>query len=169
MEWFVKAFLKSSLAWLALGVTLGVAMAAHPVWTVYRLAHVHMMLLGFVTMMIYGVAYHVIPHVAGFRLRHPAAARAHWWISNAGLVMMVAGFVLRVRVPDAGTAVLATGGTLSAFGAYVFVYLMWRTIDGPARLRKGATRARVAQTRADAGSGRVLTVVQPATGPRPLP
>ena len=68
MEWFVKAFLKASLAWLALGVTLGLAMAAHPVWTVYRAAHMHMVLLGFVTMMIYGVAYHVIPRFAGFPL-----------------------------------------------------------------------------------------------------
>ena len=45
MEWFVKAFLKASLAWLTLGVTLGVAMAAHPVWTVYRAAHMHMVML----------------------------------------------------------------------------------------------------------------------------
>ena len=52
MEWFVKAFVKASLAWLALGVTLGVAMAAHPAWMVYRPAHAHMNLLGFVTMMI---------------------------------------------------------------------------------------------------------------------
>jgi cytochrome c oxidase cbb3-type subunit 1 len=169
MEWFVKAFLKASLAWLALGVTLGVAMAAHPVWTVYRLAHVHMMLLGFVTMMIYGVAYHVIPHVAGFRLRHPQAARVHWWVSNAGLILMVAGFVLRVHEPSAGTLVLATGGTLSALGAYTFAYLMWRTIDGPARLRKGAERAAKAQSRGAAGSGRVLTVVERSAGPRPLP
>ena len=65
MEWFVKAFLKASLAWLALGVTLGVAMAVHPAWTVYRLPHVHVLLLGFVTMMIYGVAYHVIPRFTG--------------------------------------------------------------------------------------------------------
>ena len=71
MTWFVKAFLKSSLAWLALGVTFGVAMAAHPVWTVYRLAHVHMLLLGFVAMMIFGVAYHVIPRFAGFPLHRP--------------------------------------------------------------------------------------------------
>ena len=49
MDWFVKAFLKASLVWLVLGVTLGVAMAAHPVWTVYRPAHMHMVLLGFVT------------------------------------------------------------------------------------------------------------------------
>ena len=61
MQWFVKAFLKASLVWLSLGVTLGVAMAAHPTWTVYRPAHVHMTALGFVTMMIYGVAYHVVP------------------------------------------------------------------------------------------------------------
>ena len=65
MEWFVKAFLKASLAWLSLGVTLGVAMAAHPIWTLYRLAHVHMVLLGFVTMLIYGVGYHVIPRFTG--------------------------------------------------------------------------------------------------------
>ena len=31
MIWFAKAFLKASLTWLALGVTLGVAMAVHPV------------------------------------------------------------------------------------------------------------------------------------------
>lgn len=58
MDWFVKAFLKSSLGWLALGVTLGGAMAIQPAWTVFRPVHERMNLLGFVTMMIYGVAYH---------------------------------------------------------------------------------------------------------------
>ena len=52
MDWFVRRFMKSALAWLGLGVTLGVAMAAHPFWTIYRPAHMHMNLLGFVTMMI---------------------------------------------------------------------------------------------------------------------
>ncbi len=50
MDWFVRWFLKASLGWLTLGVTAGVAMAVHPVWTVYRAAHLHMVLLGFVTM-----------------------------------------------------------------------------------------------------------------------
>ena len=43
MEWFVKAFLKASLGWLAAGVTVGIAMAVHPMWTVYRLSHMHML------------------------------------------------------------------------------------------------------------------------------
>jgi cbb3-type cytochrome oxidase subunit 1 len=121
---------KASLAWLAMGVTLGVAMAAHPVWTLYRLAHVHMVLLGFVTMMIYGVAYHVVPRFAGAPLRSRRPAVAHWWVSNAGLTGMVIGFVLRARGSEAGTAMLAVGGLLSALGAYTFVFLLWRTIDG---------------------------------------
>jgi len=142
MDWYVRAFLKASLAWLAMGVTLGVAMAAHPVWTVYRLAHVHMMLLGFVTMMIFGVAYHVIPRFAGFPLHSRRAAVWHWWISNAGLIGMVAGFTTRAQGATWATVVLATGGTLSAIGAYLFVYLLWRTIDGPAKIRAATKRAR---------------------------
>ncbi len=53
MDWFVNAFLKASLAWLAAGVSLGVAMAVHPAWAIYRAAHLHMNLLGFVAMMIF--------------------------------------------------------------------------------------------------------------------
>ena len=144
MEWFVRWFLKASLAWLTLGVTLGVCMAAHPAWTVYRPAHVHMVLLGFVTMMIYGVAYHVIPRFAGFPLHSRRAAGCHWWISNAGLLLMVAGFAARAAGAAVGTPLLAAGGALSAAGAYTFAYVVWRTIDGPRPLREAAARAHAA-------------------------
>src|ERR1035437_9139659 len=60
MDWFVKAFVKASVAWLAVGVILGMSMALVPAWTVYRAMHVHVLLLGFVTMFISGVAYHVV-------------------------------------------------------------------------------------------------------------
>jgi cbb3-type cytochrome oxidase subunit 1 len=166
MTWFVKAFLKASLAWLALGVTVGVAMAAHPVWTVYRLAHVHMMLLGFVAMMIYGVAYHVIPHFVGYRLHRPALAEAHWWLANLGLALMVGGFVARVLAPSLGTVVLAAGGLLSAVGAYLFVYLLWRTIDGPAQMRAASARAARAVERGTTRGSRTLTVVAMQSGAR---
>ena len=131
MDWFVKAFLKASLTWLSLGVSVGVAMAAHPVWTVYRPAHMHMVLLGFVTMMIYGVAYHVIPRFTGNQLHSRRAPAWHWWVSNVGLTLMVAGFIVRASNARAGTPVLATGGSLSAIGAYTFAYVIWRTIDAP--------------------------------------
>ncbi len=143
MEWFVRAFLKASLVWLSLGVTLGVAMAMHPVWTIYRPAHMHVLMLGFVAMMIFGIAYHVIPRFAGFPLHSARAATAHWWVANASLLMIAAGFLVRPTHAGAGTVVLAAGGALSATGAYAFAYVIWRTIDGPAELRDAARRARV--------------------------
>jgi heme/copper-type cytochrome/quinol oxidase subunit 1 len=139
MDGFVTRFLKASLVWLALGVTLGMAMAVHPAWTVYRPAHVHMVLLGFVTMMIYGVAYHVIPRFSGHALHGRRAAAWHWWASNVGLTLMVLGFVARAGGAALGTGMLATGGVLSAVGAYTFVVVIWRTIDGSAPLRAPAT------------------------------
>lgn len=145
MDWFVKAFLKASVVWLTAGVTAGVAMAAHPAWTIYRLAHMHMVLLGFVTMMIYGVAYHVIPRFAGFPLYSRRAATWHWWISNVGLLGMAAGFIVRVWQPRVGTPLVAVGGCLSAIGAYTFAFLLWRTMDGPSALRGGAKRAQASQ------------------------
>ena len=131
MDWFVRAFLRASLAWLALGVTLGVAMAVHPAWLLYRPAHLHMNLIGFVTMMIFGVAYHVVPRFTGRSLHSRALAGAQFWMCNAGLAAMVAGFVIRPHLPAPGTMALVAGGTLEAIGAYAFAYNVWRTL-GPA-------------------------------------
>ncbi len=137
MEWFVKAFLKASVAWLGVGVTLGVGMAVHPAWIIYRPAHVHMNLLGFVTMMIYGVAYHVIPRFTGHQLHARRLAGIQWWLANVGLLLMVTGFCLAPHGSPAAPLALGTGGVLSAIAAYCFVYNVWRTIDG---VRKPAAR-----------------------------
>jgi len=136
MDWFVRRFIKAALVWLGLGVTLGVAMAAYPMWIIYRPAHVHMNLLGFVTMMIYGVAYYVVPRFFGHPLYSKRLAGAHWWISNLGLAVMVVGFIMAPHFGQRSVPVLATGGTLSAFGAFAFIFNVWRTIDGPAALQR---------------------------------
>jgi cbb3-type cytochrome oxidase subunit 1 len=130
MEWFVRAFMRASLFWLALGVTLGVAMAVHPEWRVFRTAHLHMNLVGFVTMMIFGVAYYIIPRFFGQQLFSRKIAFAQWFVSNAGLAGMAAGFMMQAYAVPGWTAVLVTGGALQAAGAYGFVYNIWRTIGG---------------------------------------
>ncbi|HET9426092.1 MAG TPA: hypothetical protein VFO55_12025 [Gemmatimonadaceae bacterium] len=131
MDWFVKAFLRSSVAWLGAGVTLGVAMGILPSWAIYRTAHLHMLLLGFVAMMIFGVAYHVLPRFTGTPLRNTRLAGAHWWLSNLGLATMIAGFTLRAQGNPVSSAWLGVGGSAAAAGAYIFGFLIWRTLDGP--------------------------------------
>ena len=130
MDWYVKAFIKTSVVWLTFGFILGIAMAMYPPWTVYRAAHVHVMLLGFVSMMIFGVAYHVIPRFSGRSLYSVRAAVWHWWIANAGLTLMVVGFACRDSGKLIGTWVLSAGGLLSGGGAVIFAVQIWRTIDG---------------------------------------
>ena len=149
MDWAVKAFLKSSLAWLGAGVSLGVAMAVYPPWALYRTAHLHMNLLGFVTMMIFGVALHVIPRFTGHPLHSRRLATGQWWLANAGLALFVAGLVLLPNTSFGVPArmVVATGGLLSAAAAYVFIYNLWRTIDGRPQPRSAIPAATAAPPR----------------------
>lgn len=131
MDDFVKAFVKSSVAWLAVGVVLGLSMAIVPEWTVYRAMHVHVMLVGFVTMFINGVGYHVVPRLSGRPLWSVPAARRHWWIANSGLCVMVAGFWLRASGSPVATGVLSAGGLITAVSAIIFVLQVWLTVDAP--------------------------------------
>jgi len=130
MEWFVNAFIKASVTWLGAGVTLGVAMTVNPTLIVYRPAHVHMNLLGFVTMMIYGVAYHVIPRFTGHQLHSRRIACLQWWLANIGLALMVFGFCLAPNNISSAPFILAGGGIMAAMSAYLFVYNVWLTVDG---------------------------------------
>lgn len=131
MDLFVRRFIRASLLWLGVGVVIGLGMALRPAWIAFRPAHMHANLLGFVSMMIFGVAYHVIPRFTGNPLHSRGLASIHLWIANAGLAGMVSGFILRIYAFGAGTALLGTGALLSAAGAFCFIYNLWRTLDGP--------------------------------------
>lgn len=129
MEWFVKAFIRASLAWFAAGIALGLAMAVRPQWVVYRPAHAHMNVVGFITMMIFGVGYQLLPRLFGHQLKSRALAIAHWWLANLGLAAMVAGFMLAPHIGARSAPVTAAGGALFTVGAFGFVYNMWRTFN----------------------------------------
>ena len=100
-----------------------------PTLTAYRTAHLHMALLGFVAQMIYGVALHVVPRFFGQPLVYRRVAEVQFWAAQSGLTLMAVGFITRVHGFSLATALIATGGTLSAIGAGCFVVNIWRTID----------------------------------------
>jgi hypothetical protein len=122
-------FLRAALLWLVLGTSLGVAMAVHPAWAVYRPAHLHMLLLGFVTMFIAGVGYHVVPRFTMAALASTRLAMAHLVVANIGLVLMVTGFCGRVHGWGLAPTALAVGGSLSALGAWAFAANIWLTMN----------------------------------------
>lgn len=142
MEPFVRNFVRASLVWLGVGVLLGLAMALAPGWAgAYRPAHMHANLLGFVSMMIFGVAYHVFPRFTGRPLHNRTLAAVHLWVANVGLALMVAGFVVRIHAWTPGMVVLGAGATASAVGTALFIFNVWRTLEPLApRPAPGAAR-----------------------------
>jgi cytochrome c oxidase cbb3-type subunit 1 len=141
MDPYTRRFIKASLVWLCVGVVIGLVMAVRPQLTVNRPAHLHALLLGIVAMMIFGVAYHVIPRFGGRALIYPRLATAHLIAANVGLAAMVCGFVARVSGEQSlltGAVLLGVGGSLSSAGAVAFAVNIWRTMDAArVPLRRG--------------------------------
>lgn len=130
MEPFVRRFIRSSLVWFAIGGLLGVYQIARPFeGAALRPAHMHANLLGFVSMMIFGVAYHTMPRFIGAPLHSRRLAALHLWLANAGLVGLVGGWGVRLASVPASRVLLAVGAAASAAGGALFVYNLWRTLD----------------------------------------
>jgi cytochrome c oxidase cbb3-type subunit 1 len=144
---FVRQFIKSSLAWLAGGVTLGLLMALFPKMIIYRPAHMHMNLLGFVTMMIFGVGYHLLPRLGGSPLRWKRLPIVHLWLGNTGLALMVAGFIIRPWLESPGRMVLGAGAICSVVAVFCFVVNIWKTLDAGVVRLAALQRARPLPTR----------------------
>jgi cbb3-type cytochrome oxidase subunit 1 len=140
MEWFIKAFIRASLIWLSAGIMLGVAIAVEPRWVIYRPAHAHMNVVGFLTMFVFGVGYQLLPRLFGHPLHSARLGVAHLYLANVGLAGLVVGFLIRPHAGFDSRWLTGTGGTLFALGALLWVWNLWRTFDaGDAR-----ERARVA-------------------------
>jgi cbb3-type cytochrome oxidase subunit 1 len=129
MDWFIKAFIRASLLWFALGIILGVAIAIHPAWVVYRPAHAHMTAVGFLTMLVFGVGYQLLPRLFGHPLHSRRLAVAHLFLANIGLAGLVLGFFVRPHGGLDSRWLTATGGTLFGVGALFWVWNLWHTFD----------------------------------------
>ena len=141
MESFVRGFIRASLAWLGVGVIIGVSMAFWPAEAlIYRPAHVHANLLGFVSMMIFGVAYHVVPRFTGRPLHSRRLPAIHFVVANLGLLLLVGGWIGRVVSVTGGTHALRGGAVLSSIGAFLFNFNLGRTLE-PTRRTPAARSA----------------------------
>lgn len=112
-RWFITA----ALAYALLGGLLGLAWLAVPsAMPAYGLrAHAHLMLLGFVGMMIFGIGLHVLPRFTGHALFSERLADVQLALVNLGLLTMVTGWLAGTRLATTvGGAVTWTGLVLFA-------------------------------------------------------
>lgn len=126
MDRYVRNFIIMSIAYLATASIMGVGMMLVPEMHAFRFAHSHFMLLGWVSMMIYGVGYHILPRFAGKLLKRPWVAELQFWVANIGLVGMVVFYaLLQNDSGNTGYAVMAgVSGGLQVLSSLLFFYNM---------------------------------------------
>ena len=144
----VRRYLKTAIVFLAVGLLIGVWMQAerdligrYP-GTYERSAHTHAILVGFVMMMILGVALWLFPRPAKEDMRYtPQLAEAAYWLVAIGTTTRIAGELAR---PFTGTLPIRiatfAAGVLQVVGLGVFFYTMWsriRPVGSAAREAKG--------------------------------
>ena len=124
-----RRYIRVAFVYLVLGLLLGTGMLA---FGNDNFQFVHMLLVGFVLFLIYGIGYKLLPTMF-FGLPRVASigwAEAQFWMANVGLLGMLAGAVLPVGLGF--DRVTVAFGLLEAGAGVVFVWLMLRTLGGKA-------------------------------------
>ncbi len=138
MSKYSRLFIISSLLYLLFGSILAIIMSIVPGWRPYiHFPHAHTMVIGWISMMIFGLSYHVLPRFASSPLISEKYQRAHWWLANIGMVGMI--FVplyenfFQIHTPSI-TYFWIFFGILQFLGILIFVKNMLITVRfGPAK------------------------------------
>lgn len=129
MDRFVRNFIIASIVYLGIASVLGVCMLGKESLLALKFVHSHLMLLGWVSMMIYGVGYHVLPRFSGRPLRYPKMGELQFWVANTGLLGMLLFYVLGVYSPsDALKTLTVVFGAAEVFSSALFLYNMLATL-----------------------------------------
>ena len=120
--WFIRCAIIYFLLAILLGIHMSINSAIYP----WMPIHAHFNLLGWMSMMIYGVGYHILPRFSGKPLFSDALANAQLWLSNAGLIGMAACWWV---TSHGGTnTVLLVFSLLEALSVVFFAINMFKTI-----------------------------------------
>ncbi len=129
---WASSFTKAATYYFVISCTLGGYMALYPSAWGYMRIHFHINLLGWVTMMIYGVAYHIFPRFSGRPVQSAGLVRTNFIFANAGLLLMVAALTLDTSRPGTGLAanLIAMAGIVEGISGVIFVYNILPSVTG---------------------------------------
>jgi cbb3-type cytochrome oxidase subunit 1 len=147
MHSIIRRFLKTAVGFLAAGIVIGLVMlvrrelqGAYP-GPFTTSAHTHAILVGFVMLMIMGVAAWMFPRPGKSDDQYrPGLVELAYWCVTIGTVIRVAGELVRaVSAAPALRVGVVLGGAGQAAGILLFFYTMWT------RIRPAGSRAREEQ------------------------
>ncbi|MDA8065293.1 MAG: cbb3-type cytochrome c oxidase subunit I [Thermaerobacter sp.] len=130
MKPLLVAYVRAALVYLVLGTATGVILAipAGKAWLESLggrpgLAHAHLNLVGFMSFLIFGISYHILPRFSGRDVYSWPLVRVQFWVANVGVVGMAAAFLDGAW---AGLLPWAAGVLFIAFA--IFAYNLWASV-----------------------------------------
>jgi cytochrome c oxidase cbb3-type subunit 1 len=129
MDRFARWFIIMSIVYLGIASLLGIVMLYLSGAMAFKFVHSHLMMLGWVSMMIYGVGYHILPRFMGRPLYSQKLGDLQFWTANGGLVAMLVFYTLNVYQPSGGyVAVTVAAGIVELLSVLLFFYNMLMTL-----------------------------------------
>jgi cbb3-type cytochrome oxidase subunit 1 len=129
MDRFVKGFIVMSVIYLGLAAVLGIVMLGTQNVMALKFVHSHLNMLGWVSMMIYGVGYHILPRFMGRPLYSNRIGEVHFYLANISLVAMLLFYTLNVYSPGGMYRTLTMlFGAVQAVAIFLFFYNMLMTL-----------------------------------------
>ncbi len=130
MDRFVKNFIGMSILYLAAASIFGILMLGMPSLMPLKFVHSHLNMLGWVSMMIFGVGYHILPRFSGKPLKSPKMGEVQFWLANIGLIGMLLFYSLGTYNPETGVyrSLTVAFGLLEALSVFLFFYNMLATL-----------------------------------------
>jgi len=129
MDRFVRNFIIASIAYFGLASVVGIMMLWDNSLMTMKFVHSHLNMLGWVSMMIFGVGYHVLPRFSGRPLKYPGMGELHFWTANVGLVGMLLFYTVNIYNPTQAYYLLTISfGVLEVFSIGLFFYNMLATL-----------------------------------------
>jgi cbb3-type cytochrome oxidase subunit 1 len=132
MDKFVRRFIIMSIVYLGVAAVVGIAMLGSEKAMALKFVHSHLNMLGWVSMMIYGVGYHILPRFMGRQLYSTKLGEAQFWMANIGLVVMLLFYTINIYNPSSAlVAVTVAAGVLELLSILIFFYNMLKTLMPP--------------------------------------
>jgi cbb3-type cytochrome oxidase subunit 1 len=129
MDRFVKGFIVMSIVYLGLAAVLGIVMLGSQGVTALKFVHSHLNMLGWVSMMIYGVGYHILPRFMGRPLYSNKIGEAQFYLANISLLAMLLFYTLNAYTPGGMYRTLTMlSGAVQAVAIFLFFYNMLMTL-----------------------------------------
>lgn len=129
MDRFARWFIIMSIVYLGLAAVLGIVMLGTDKAMSLKFVHSHLNMLGWVSMMIYGVGYHILPRFVGKPLYSTKIGEAQFWLANIGLVVMLFFYTMNVYSPSGVSVMLSiVAGVAELVSIFLFFYNMLMTL-----------------------------------------